>query len=247
MCKSLHRNLVLFLLKVPHGSLDLFHPQCKRCIFGENFDCRCERNPSQQKHCILSCYNPPHSCSRAVRTKDKHDVWIPPNNVGIIFQTDLSQLWITASNKKGDLYETEEKKSLIWQQFGRYTMGPPLPFDPPLTGSTPTEISTGKWNNDLSPNFLIEASSCDMSLSAHANKVILMESHLEMELYHIIERITCLYKYTLRYPQHPLWNHQEKKCSSVGFAGRYAKKMIFFKFMSKSVSQDTRLFCFPPW
>lgn len=53
----------------------------------------------------------------AIHAKDKYDVWTPPNNFGDVSQK--TQLWTTASNKKGDLYEIGEKKldlATVWQK-----------------------------------------------------------------------------------------------------------------------------------
>lgn len=116
-----------------------------------------------------------------------------------------------------------ERKSSIWQQFGRKHNSPPPSFfhwDPRLMRSTPTEISTGKWNDNLRPNFLIEASS-------HWHEPALGEKRSfwwKVLLEHIVERITvCI---NTRSDIHNIPSEiirGEKSALLLDFAGRYVK------------------------
>lgn len=108
----------------------------------KNLDCRCECIPSTV---LLSFIQWQTTRMQLLQEQLEPEINMKSEKFSKYFQTDGSQLWITAWNKKGDLFKIRGK-SLIWQQFGRNTTGPPCSvFDLLLLGSTPIETSTGKW------------------------------------------------------------------------------------------------------
>lgn len=119
----------------------------------------------------------------------------------VISWTERAQLWITASNERGSLSEKLGVPTdlAVWQKALVFRPDPPAP----VGGWRPRTYQ--QWR-------LTGASSRDTSRSANANA--LSESD-------------CINTQS-RYLQHPLWNNQGKKCSSVEFAGRYAFFLFLF-------------------
>lgn len=120
----------------------------------------------------------------------------------VISWTERSQLWITASNERGNLSETEGKSSArqhIWLFNRRPSSSLPTRL---LRWLTPTEISTGDVSRSHSDG------------NSFRNWVVFSKS----ESYKYSQDIYNILSETIR----------GKKCSSVEFAGRYALKKHYF-------------------
>lgn len=97
-------------------------------------------------------------------------------------------------------FSFSEKQAGFGRKFGRDTPGPPLPLHPACDGIHPSRNNQQqRETNNLSPDFLFFLF-CFLTEAS-------LQSKKKLSCNHIIERIACLYKYTVRYPQHPLLNH----------------------------------------